>query len=93
MSTTQAMSFQDAMKLAKRKAHYGHRTWIVWKDRDGNGYAERMSAASIKTALLMVGTACRDLWQVYDDGALAKFGFKGWITMFRTLTKMPHILN
>lgn len=46
----------DATTYAKRKAMYGHRTWTVWVDKQGVRHAALFNKASIKAAMLAVGT-------------------------------------
>lgn len=42
--------------MAERKARYGHRDWIVWRDRLGRLHAAAKTATSLKQALLDCGT-------------------------------------
>lgn len=46
------MTFQDA----QRKAKYGHRPWIFYRERSGVPHAERATPEAIKAALLACGT-------------------------------------
>lgn len=46
----------EAFALARRKARYGHRIWIVWQDRANQYHAALATSESIKAALLAVGT-------------------------------------
>ena len=50
---------EGAFSLAKRKAKFGHRDWIVYRDRNGNEHAEQYSASVVKKAMLAVGTQGR----------------------------------
>jgi len=51
------MTGSEARELAKRKARYGHNDWIYWKDKaTGEWHAEKETSASVKRALLAVGT-------------------------------------
>lgn len=50
------MTAAEAYALARRKARYGHRDWVIWQDRDGNWHTDRYSRASLKAAMLAVGT-------------------------------------
>lgn len=63
------MTTQEAFDLARNKARYGHRDWIVWKDKDGSGRAERLTAATMKECLLACGTK-RGSWTLVckNDG-------------------------
>ena len=49
---------------AHRKAVKGHRTWLVFKRRDGEFEARLYSASAIKSAMLAGGTKGRFTW--YD---------------------------
>ena len=53
------MTGSEAMELAHRKARYGHKDWLVWKDRAGNWQAALKSPETLKTALLAIGTQGR----------------------------------
>lgn len=46
------MTFQDA----QRKARYGHRPWVFYRDRGGATHASRATPDAIKAALLACGT-------------------------------------
>lgn len=50
---------QTAYDAAARKARYGRKDWIVWRDRAGKDHAAPCTAGAIKTALLAVGTRGR----------------------------------
>lgn len=51
------MTSSEAFELARRKARYGHRDWVVYRRRDGSWSAAQYSAAAIKAAMLEMGTA------------------------------------
>jgi hypothetical protein len=53
------VTHQEATSLAQRKARYGHRDWIVWKNKAGESFAERLTAESMKRCLLDKGTQGR----------------------------------
>ncbi len=53
------MTSVEAFAAAKNKARYGHRAQVVWKDRAGDFHFAERSPASIKSALLAVGTGGR----------------------------------
>lgn len=53
------MTGPEAHNLARHQARYGHKSWIVWKDRDGAWNAAIETAASVKEAMLAVGTQGR----------------------------------
>lgn len=50
------MTASEAFDLARRKARYGHRDWVVWCDRNGDWHTDRYSVASLKAAMLAIGT-------------------------------------
>ena len=39
------------LKIATRKARYGHRDWLYWSDSVGNKYYKPMSVSSIEEAI------------------------------------------
>jgi hypothetical protein len=45
------MTLHAAFDLASRKARYGHKEWIVWKNIDGSGSAGLCCAENIRKAL------------------------------------------
>jgi hypothetical protein len=47
-----AMTFQDA----QRKARFGHRPWVCYRDRSGVFHAYRATADTVKAALIACGT-------------------------------------
>ena len=53
------MTGNEAREIAKRKARYGHSDWIIWKDGADEYHAAKASAATVKQALLAVGTQGR----------------------------------
>jgi hypothetical protein len=48
-------AYQDA----KKKATYGHKSWIVWCTHDGEIFADYETPSSIKRAMLALGTQGR----------------------------------
>lgn len=50
------MTNVEAFKTAKHKAKYGRKDHLVWCDRAGEFHASPRSAATIKAALLAIGT-------------------------------------
>lgn len=44
---------------AKRKAQYSQYDWVVWRGNDGVKRASRVSAKTVKTAMLATGTQKR----------------------------------
>lgn len=47
---------KDVGQLVRRKAKYGHRDWLFWKDRNGEPCAALCTKDSIKAAMLASGT-------------------------------------
>lgn len=47
---------RDLIAMACRKARYGHRNWLCWRDRESVLHVAVQTAASIKQALLDTGT-------------------------------------
>lgn len=43
-------------EIARRKARYGHRPWLHWRDRNNTPHIAIFSSLSIKTAMLAIGT-------------------------------------
>lgn len=62
-----------AFAVARQKARYGHRDWIVWKGRDGLWNAAVRSVESIKQALLAAGTQGR--WYLIPPDGVSHIGF------------------
>lgn len=55
----------------ERKARYGHRLWVVYRDGSGLWHGERATAASLKRAMLTTGTQMRrdrSCYLIYPDG-------------------------
>ena len=50
------MTHSEAYNLARHKARYGHRSWIVYDNKQGESFAEAMNADSLKKAMLATGT-------------------------------------
>lgn len=50
------MTGAEAFQLAKHKARYGHKSWIVWRKRDGTWSAEVETPSTVRAAMLDVGT-------------------------------------
>lgn len=57
---------ETAFQVAVRKARYGHRDWIVWKDKDKQTYAAPMNMKSLKIAMLTHGTN-DDFWLIHKN--------------------------
>lgn len=59
---------EDVFQVAKRKARYGHRDWLVWTNRHGIRTSAVKSPESVKRCLLESGTKGR--WSlICSDGA------------------------
>ncbi len=76
----------EARKTAKQKARYGRRDWIAWTDKNGVDYADLFSAASVKLALLSVGTQGFFVRYSANDGiSVLSYWHDGtrWLRQFR----------
>lgn len=71
-------------QTAMRKARYGHRDWIVWRDRCGEQHAEVKSLESVKRCLLDVGT--KGDWSLICSGGTPMKGF--WWLGINLLSQM-----
>lgn len=58
------MTLADAM----RKARYGHKDWIYWRDKEGVGHAEPKSIETVKRCLLDCGTQKKWYLVTANDG-------------------------
>jgi hypothetical protein len=65
-------TYGDALTLARRKARYGHRNWIVWTDKQGQPQAEKVTPETMKRCLLDVGTKGKWMLVTADTGSLMK---------------------
>jgi hypothetical protein len=81
------MKNTEAFELAKRKARYGHRDWVVYKDRDGEFHAAQMSSESVKAAMLATGTKSR--WHVIA-GSTAVGHIQNWALGVLLLRNMKY---
>ena len=50
---------EGVSEVAARKACYGRKEWIVWRERDGSEQAALCTVAAIRSTLLAVGTQGR----------------------------------
>lgn len=50
------MPYAEPMETAVRKARYGHRDWLFWRDREGTARIGPADANNFKTAMLACGT-------------------------------------
>lgn len=83
---TTGLRFQDVI----RKARFGHREWIYWKDKMGQRCASRLTADAMKRCLLDVGT--QGNWSLLcTDGTAMKGYF--WLGIIQ-LSRIRHgLLN
>ena len=51
-----------AFQVAKRKARYGHKSYIVWTDRTGEQQYALYNKQNLKQAILAVGTSGKFYW-------------------------------
>lgn len=47
---------KDAGQIARKKARYGHRDWLVWTDKQCEAHSALCTPSNIKKAMLDVGT-------------------------------------
>ena len=67
------MTAQDpALALAKRRARYGHRDWLFWRDRNGTGHSARRDSSTLKAAMLAGGTQGKWFIVQASTGTLVK---------------------
>lgn len=59
----------EAFGMARRKAIKGHRTWLLFRRKDGQFEGRLYSASAIKAALLAGGTRGRFHW--IDSGGIS----------------------
>jgi hypothetical protein len=71
------------MSDVKRKARYGRRDWLVWRERDGRDRYEVMTKEAIKAALLAIGTKGRFTMVAGGSGQLHRVGWRQGILMRR----------
>lgn len=76
----------EARATAKRKARYGRKDWISWVDKDGQIYADVFCGASVKPALLSVGTQGYFLRYSANDGVSMMYHWRDgtrWLRQFK----------
>lgn len=56
------------LQTAQKKARFGHRDWVYWTRRDGVGMAAPASRASVKSAMVDLGTSGRFLLLAASTG-------------------------
>lgn len=69
----------NAWHDAKTKAQYGRKDWVAWLDKNGEKRAERRSMASLKRAMLAVGT--QGWFIVYHGGDTHGTLIRTWSVM------------
>lgn len=47
---------EDAREVAQHKARYGHKNWVVWKNKNNQWVAGVRTAETVKQAMLSTGT-------------------------------------
>jgi hypothetical protein len=50
---------RTAVEQAKRKARYGHKDWLIWRDRQGVLHTAVSNYDNFKSAMLATGTQGR----------------------------------
>lgn len=58
----------SAFDIARKKAVHGHKTWLVYRRKDGSHVARIYTAAAIKAALLASGTRGKFWWMAANSG-------------------------
>ncbi|ADO59894.1 hypothetical protein [Paenibacillus polymyxa] len=71
----------DVLQTAKRKARYGHRDWVYWKDENGDEHTEVKSSSSVKKAMISVGSKGRYFVVCANNGNLMLGNWRMGITM------------
>lgn len=66
----------EASQFARRKAQYGHRSWCVWRMKNGSVCAARVSPEVVKEALLAVGTQGRFTFYSASDSIPTSVGWR-----------------
>ena len=79
MTYATELRFQDVV----RKARFGHREWIWWKDKTGNPCASRLTADSMKRCLLDVGTQGKWFLLCTDGTSMIGYFWLGIIQISR----------
>lgn len=73
MSNTDKIVGKGAYQQALRKARFGHRAWVSYRERDGTPVAERLTSESMKRCLLSTGT--QGNWTLIDTDGTSTTGF------------------
>jgi hypothetical protein len=71
------------LQEAQRKARYGRKDWVGYRDRSGAYQAEPRTTASIKRAMLSVGTKGRFTVIEANSGVLLAMSWRIGVTMLR----------
>ena len=58
----------SAFQIARKKAVHGHKTWLVYRRRDGSHVAQLYTASAIKAAMIATGTQGRFWWISANSG-------------------------
>lgn len=53
---TDTIRGNDAIAIARRRARYGRKSWIVWRDKTERVYAAPCTPEAVKSAMLAMGT-------------------------------------
>ena len=75
MDRQQHFTGDDAYKDACRKARYGHRDWLWWRDRQGIAHATPKTPETMKSCLLAVGTRKGAWTLISGDTGIPFVGF------------------
>lgn len=73
--------FNNATETAKRRARYGHRSWIRWKAKTGEAMIAPVNYANVKLALLAIGTQGKFAMFCGDDGVQIMMRWRNGINL------------
>lgn len=77
----EALTLQEAQK----KARFGHRDWVFFRDATGTGRAGRFSRDALKAALLASGCAGHFYVVCASTGVLERHGWRSGCLMLRNV--------
>lgn len=62
------MSATEANTIARRKSRYGHKPWIVYREKSGELTAAKATQETIKAAMMAHGSQ-KHFWGYWSDGS------------------------
>lgn len=77
----EAMTLQEVQK----KARFGHRDWVFFRNAEGASHAARFARDSIKAALLATGCSGHFYVAAASTGVLERHGWRSGCLMFRNV--------